>query len=152
MIENEKTNTNTLWNNGCLKSLCSCERKKKAKMCRICPCCPNRGEAALMVSIYSAAGSYWSKSIYRSLITSPYNKITLLQTFNPPFGDSDMSSIQLQNILCFLKREFPYSEISHRYLFLMSSVRLLARRPGSQRWDDHQPSNQPEWYLHCMNE
>jgi len=26
-------------------------------MCRICPCCPNRGEAALLVSIYSAAVS-----------------------------------------------------------------------------------------------
>ena len=32
-------------------------KDKKQKMCRVCPtCCPNRGEAALLVSIYSAAG------------------------------------------------------------------------------------------------
>ena len=41
----------------CVNHLTQAQRTKNKKMCRVCPtCCPNRGEAALLVSIYSAAG------------------------------------------------------------------------------------------------
>jgi len=42
----------------CVNHLTQAQRTKNKKMCRVCPtCCPNRGEAALLVSIYSAAVS-----------------------------------------------------------------------------------------------